>query len=232
MLSKTMRALVLSGALALVGGPLVANADAGGFNVTQKFVNWVVSGSLTPKTLNEPVTLPEGSTFNGSVNLELPAFTGPVTGKVFVPPFNATIPIAGIPTTVGVTFTEVGNIKGALTRAPTGSCAPAEPSLICVTLSSPTLANIGITELGTEVGPLGVSTTTNCQTIEPMTLDLSTNVTVKEFFEQGAHFTGDTTIPPIACEGIEGLVLGPALTLVMSGPDNPYSLTIAPPAKK
>jgi hypothetical protein len=37
------------------------------------------------------------------------------------------------------------------------------------------------------------------------------------------------TIPPIACEGPEALTLAPALTLVMSGPNNPYSIEINNP---
>jgi hypothetical protein len=50
-----------------------------------------------------------------------------------------------------------------------------------------------------------------------------------ELLTVGPHFTGTTTIPPIRCDGLTGLAVGPVLTTVMSGPDNPYALNLAAP---
>ncbi|HEY4812220.1 MAG TPA: hypothetical protein VIH71_14295 [Solirubrobacteraceae bacterium] len=61
-----------------------------------------------------------------------------------------------------------------------------------------------------------------------MTFSLKTTLTLGELLDVGPHFTGTTTIPPITCEGPSGLVLGTLITGLMSGPENPYELYIAP----
>lgn len=232
MLSKTVRAVALASTLAAVGAVSPAITPASAFTADLPFTNLAVSGTLTPKKLNQPVTLPEGSAFNGELALELPAWSGPITGSVFVPPFNTTITILGVPTVVGVTFTQVGTTEGSLSRDPTEDCPGAtEPNEICLTMSVPTKANVGITEVSTTAaGILGVSTTTQCETSEPLTLSLSTTLTIAELVDAGPHFSGTTTIPPIRCYGLSGVALGPVLTTLMSGPDNPYQLAIAPPS--
>jgi hypothetical protein len=222
---KASRMAALAGTLAAVGAMSVATTSASAFTLTVHFKNLAVSGTLTPKKLNQPVTLPEGSVFNGQSALEIPPWSGPITGSVFVPPFNATIPVLGIPTTVGLTFTEVGNVNGAIVGNPSGGCPWADPSLICLTMNVPTSANIGITE----VGVLGINTPTHCETSEPLTLNFSTTLTLAELLTVGPHFTGTTTIPPIKCDGLEGIAVGLALTAVMSGPDNPYAINLAAP---
>jgi hypothetical protein len=198
------------------------------------FENWKLSGSLTVKKLNEQVVLPNGSTFNGVA--EVSRFTaqeieGTLTGKIFVPPFKASLKIAGlIPATVGVTFTQVGQAEGTLsTASPTSpQCANAHFHGVCVLTSATTKAIIGLTV----VGVLGIEVPTQCQTSEPVVFNLTNISTLPELIESGARFTGTVTIPSITCEGLTGLVLGPAITLLMSGPENPYSLKInnqAPP---
>jgi hypothetical protein len=187
----------------------VATTPASAFviNIQQEFNNWVVSGSLTPKKLNQPVVLPEGSTFNGSADVALeitggpPAVSGTVTGSVFVPPFNASLALLGlVPTTVGVTFTQVGKAEGTIASAPEAFCAEStgvSGSRGCVTLSIPTRANLGLTM----VGVLGINTPTHCETSEPVTFPLSTHETLVELIDQGSHFKGTVTIPPIRCGG-------------------------------
>ena len=223
-------------ALGAVSGSATASAAVGVVHLNETFSNWVVSGTLTDKKLDQPVQLPEGSTFNGSSELELiiseeegvgPVVSGTVTGHVFVPPFDASLNLLVVPTTVGVTFTQVGQTEGTIASTEEVNCAGAKGvsgSRGCVTLGVPTRAILGITE----VGLLGVETPTHCETIEPVTLPLSADVPLTELLSAGAHFTGTATIPPMRCDGLSGVAVGAALTTLMSGPGNPYALAISP----
>src|ERR1700689_4779794 len=104
MFGRIIRTAALAGSLTAVVALSSAVTSASAFTVDEPFTNWTVSGTLTIKKLNQSATLPAGSTFNGEAALELPAFEGPVTGSVFVPPFNTTLKILGFPSTVGLTF--------------------------------------------------------------------------------------------------------------------------------
>lgn len=230
---KISRITTFAATLATVGAMSVATAPASAaLRVTPTFKNWVVSGSLTAKKFNQKVTLPEGSTFNGKgeVFIEDPSGTplawGTIAGNVFVPPFNATLtlPINEIPTpvSVGITFSQVGTAEGTLEPAPPADCATAGA---CVTMSVPTKANVGFTV----VGILGIHVPTHCETSKPIALPLSATLTLLEVVTKGTQFTGTATIPPIKCEGLEGILLAPVLTAALSGPGNPYSITISPP---
>ena len=229
---KTGRIAALAAALAAVGAMFVATAPASALALE----NWRVSGTLTPKTLNQTVTLPEGSTFNGNANLdvegtnpETAVITGTLTGTVFVPPFTATLNILGVPTEVGITFTPVGGTNGTIVSAH-GSCTNVKSA--CVTVTVPTRAIIGITSTGVSPSLLGVtvsaSASTECETAEPALFNLSTTLTLEEMIRYGTHFAGTVTIPPIKCNGVTGLAFGPVLTTLMSGPENPYTLAITP----
>jgi hypothetical protein len=233
---KIGRIAALAAALGAVGTMLVAAAPASAeFN--SFFTNWTVSGYLTPKTLNEPVTLPQGSTFNGGASLEINEageLEGTLTGKVVVPPFNAKLKLLGlVPTEVGVTFTQVGEPEGTLHEIPRSNCTGPMygiGSQECVLLKVPTKANVGITFVNVSLlGLLGIGATTRCVTAEPVTFPLTTTLTLGQLISTGPEFKGTVTIPPIKCEGLEGIVLGVTLTAVMSGPDNAYSLRLAPP---
>ena len=148
---------------------------------------------------------------------------GTLTGTVLVPPFKATLNLLGVPSTVGVTFTQVGEPNGTIASAPLADCP--EANFTCLTLTVPTEANIGITSAGL----FGTTVPTKCKTEDPVSFGLSTKLTLEELIRTGSHFAGTVTIPPIECDGISGLVVGPALTALMSGPENPYTLAITPP---
>jgi hypothetical protein len=205
----------------------IAAAPASAYSITENFKNWVVAGSLTPKKLNQQVTLPEGSAFTGSARIEwtdilFKDVKGTVTGTVSVPPFKTTINFLGVPTEVGVTFTQVGAPKGVITAST--SCATRGA---CLTMTVPTDANLGIDAAGL----LGVDVPTHCETSEPVKFALSDTLTLAELLVKGPRFSGTTTIPPMTCKGLlglEGVVLGPLLSELMSGPENPYALSITP----
>jgi hypothetical protein len=231
---KISRIATFAAALATVGAMSGATAPAStaALRITPTFKNWVVSGSLTAKTFNQKVTLPEGSTFNGAgeVFVEDPSGTplawGTIMGTVFVPPFNATLtlPINEIPTpvSVGITFSQVGTAEGTLESAPPAGCATAGA---CVTVSVPTKANVAFTV----VGILGLKVPTHCETREPIALPLGATLSLLEIVTKGTQFTGTATIPPIKCQGLKGILLAPILTAALSGPGNPYSITLSPP---
>lgn len=190
--------------------------------------NWAVWGTLTPKTLNEPVNLPKASRFNGLI--EFTHFTegelqGTATGKLTVPPFDASLRLVGlVPTTVGVTITQVGEAEGTVEYAPPSSCSGARFNGDCATLDETAKANIGITAAGV----LGIEVPTHCETTEPVVFPLKETDTIGDTLELGLHFTGTTAIPPIECEGLSGVALAALLTSLMSGPENPFDLHIAP----
>lgn len=265
---KISRIAAITATVGAVGAMFVAAAPASAAGKLKlQFKNYVVSGYLTPRLLNEPVTLPQGSTFNGSTEIEvieLDDLHGTLTGTVAVPPFTAKLKLLGlIPTEVGLTFTQVGQPEGTIVSSPHSNCtgpgSTAGPgSQVCTLVTVPTKANLGITFLNASLGlPLsgggvsgeaevggtkaggsgeagvagevGLGATTHCETAEPVTFHLSTYVTLLELITSGPQFAGTVTIPPIKCEGLEGIALGAALTAVMSGPENAYSLAIAPP---
>jgi len=223
--ARRIAALVAS--LTVLGVVTLGAAPAFGFAFV--FDNYAVSGTLTPKKLGEPVTLPKGSTFNGSAPFTAlpptPGWSATVKGQLSVPPFEASLKLVGlIPTNVGITFTEVGTSEGTIEPAPEADCANAVLPGPCATMNVTSKAVLGITE----VGLLGIGVPVTCRTSEPVVFDLSTTLTFEELSELGPHFAGTVTIPPIECDGLEGLLVAPLLTTLMSGPDNPYSLNINP----
>jgi hypothetical protein len=227
---KTRRIATLVVGLLVVGAMLVATASAAAaeIQIHYTFKNWSVWGSLTPKKLNEPITLPPESFFNGTGTLVSTesAISGTVTGSITVPPFNAALTVLGIPTSVGATFTEVGPAEGSIVQVPAAECAGSHFGGTCVTLSVNTKVDVGITSLGI---PGLIDIPTHCEITEPALLPLKTTLPLEQLLTEGSHFTGSTVIPPINC-GISGLLLSPLLTALMSGPENSYSLHIGPNA--
>jgi hypothetical protein len=218
---------VLAVGLVVAGVMSFAAASASAVEINYKFNKWTVSGSLTPKKLNEPITLPPESFFNGTGKLisNENEFGGIVTGSITVPPFNAALTVLGIPTSVGATFTEVGPAEGAVVLAPPADCAGSHFGGGCVTLTVNTKVDVGVTSLGIGVF---IPIPTHCETSEPAVLALKTTLPLSQLLAEGAHFAGSTTIPSINCRGFYGPLLGGLLTGLMSGPENSYSLHINP----
>ena len=92
-------------------------------------------------------------------------------------------------------------------------------------LSVPFQANMGITSVSIS----SIKIPTQCKTATPVSFPLSTNLTLLEIVAVGSHFTGTTTLPNIKCGGLFGGLLGPVLSLLMSGPNNAYEFNINPP---
>jgi hypothetical protein len=224
---KTLR--FAAAIVAALGAMSIAAATASAVTEPVTFKNWAVWGSLTPKKLNEPVVLPKGSTFNGvsEITVTPTSLSGTVSGSIFVPPFNASLKLAGLlPTTVGVTFTQVGAAEGTLTQVPSSDCSNLRFGSSCANLSVNTNANIGITETGL----LGIDVPTECETSEPVSFHLSADLPIEQLIlqEAGPHFSGTVTIPSISCGGLDGIPVEALLTTLMSGPENPYALNLGP----
>jgi hypothetical protein len=226
-MSRKSRRVATLAAASVVACALLSGASAASATETTiQLKNWAVYGSLTPKKLNEPVVLPKGSTFNGVADVEdiLGPLIANIRGNLFVPPFTASLKLVGVvPTTVGVTLTQVGETKGTITTAPASDCPHPRVSGTCVTVAVNSEAIIGLTAAGI----LGITVPTHCETTEPVLLPLSTHETIMEIPIE-SHFVGTVTIPSIKCEGLEGIALGLLLTQLMSGPENPYKLGLAP----
>jgi hypothetical protein len=178
--------------------------------ITVPFKNWVLRGSLTVKKLNEKITLPNGSTFNGTATIP-----GTLTGDTSVPPFSAAIKLFGfVPTTLGVTFTESGHATGTVTPVAGGNLA----------IKGTAKDVIGITG----VGFLGLNVPVSCKTVEAVTFPLETTSSALAL-SKGLSFSGTTTLPKVTCTGgLLGSLFGPIITELMSGPNNPFALTISP----
>jgi hypothetical protein len=226
---KTHRFAAAAAIVAAVSVMSVVAATASAITEPVAFKNWAVWGSLTAKKLNEPVVLPKGSTFNGvsEITVTGTSLSGTVSGTIAVPPFNASLKLAGLlPTTVGVTFTQVGAAEGTLSTVAPSDCSNLRFGSSCANLSVNTEANIGITETGL----LGIDVPTECETSEPVSFHLSADLPIEELILQqaGPHFTGTVTIPNISCGGLDGIPVEVLLTTLMSGPENPYSLNLGP----
>lgn len=179
--------------------------------------NWAVSGSLTDRRQNQPITLPAGSTFNGSAEVSTQTGAGSVEGKLFFPAFSSPLKIFGLlPTTLGLTLTETGALKGVVTESEPGK----------ETLTLPANLNMGVTS----VKILGLAIPTKCTTAEPIALNLTTTLTREELLSKGWSFTGTTTLPKFKCEGgFLGSLFGLVLSTLLSGPENPYAIKVTAP---
>ncbi len=220
-IGRTAALAALVSALAAFVATSAASADA-----TIQFKNWAVWGSITDKKLNEAVTLPKGTVFNGAADLTSSGGGGEVAGTIkghlTVPPFKTMLKLLGLlPAEAGIKITEVGESSGTIVTIPASNCAHSDFPGVCVKTTVVSKATLGITSAGDE----GLELPLQCETAEPLTLELSGIGTSGELPEQ--HYKGEVTIPSITCGGLEGLVLGPLLTTLMSGPENPYVLSLA-----
>jgi hypothetical protein len=194
---------VLGTAVALLAAGVVSVPAASAADVILPFTNYQVGGSLTVKKLNQSITLPAGSTFNGSANLT----TFELSGHVFIPEFTSTIRVLGVPTQVTTKLDEAQPAQGTIKVDSTG-----------VHIRSTTSAILRIKKL--RLGLLGVPTT--CRTADPIQLTLNYDGPLT----YPLAFDGTTTIPPLTGCGL----LGPTVGALLSGPGNAYHVTLAPPS--
>jgi hypothetical protein len=179
----------------------------------------VLSGSLTDTRLGAAITLPAGSTFDGTTEVNRETGAGSVTGELSAPPFPLAFKLAGVlPVTFGMSISQVGKLEGtvALSETVPGDETVKLPARLSVSVNSVSL--------------LGLTIPTNCATTESVALNLVTNVAREELLKTAWNFAGNVTLPHFRCRG--GFLGGPfggVLTALLSGPENPYSLSIGAP---
>jgi hypothetical protein len=198
-----LRKTLLGTAAALLAAWAVS-VPAASADTVLPFTNYQVGGTLTLAKLHQSISLPPGSTFNGSANLT----TQQISGHVSIPEFTSTITILGVPTHVTTKLEEAQPLQGTVSL----------DSALNVHLRANTSAILRIKKL--RIGLLSVPTT--CRTASPIVL--TTNYDGP--FSFPIAFDGTTTIPPVTGCGL----LGPTLGLLLSGPGNAYHLTLSPPA--
>jgi hypothetical protein len=203
----------------LAGTSSVGSADQFTYEsqtIHQELTNWLVAGALDIGKLNQEITLPEGSRFNGMASINLETQSGPISGTITVPPFNVMVKILGLPAAVGLEFTQVGSIEGSIAASTT---IPGD-----FNLSLPAKANVGFSSITI----FGLKIATKCVTSEPLAFNLLDTLSLEELLSAGAHFMGTTKFPTVKCEGTNGTLVSTILTSLFSGPSNPYSITLAP----
>jgi hypothetical protein len=170
-----------------------------------------LTGSVTVHKLGQKITLPEGCTFRGIA--EVP---GALEANTKCPPFAAPIKILVLPTTIGLNLTESEPVKGKIEveEGPTTK----------LRMTGTARDNIEITSLSV----FGLKLPLSCTTAEPVVFALNGSATPQELITIGVTSNGETTLPAVRCNGFLGGIAGSLLTLLMSGPNNPYALTIAP----
>lgn len=170
-----------------------------------------LTGSVTIRKLQQKIALPTGCTFQG----ELRPPSGPFA-NIKCPPFTAPIKLFGaLQVTVGL------RLNGS--EPVTGGTELNEPPGM-VTITGTARENVEITSLGAfgQIVPL------SCKTAEPVVFALNWSATQQELITTGATTHGEATLPAVQCNGFAGGLVGSLLTLVISGSNNPYTLTIAP----
>ena len=201
-MSRARRA-VLALAVALVATCAISVPSVSAADFVLPFDNYQVGGTLTVKKLNQSITLPAGSTFNGSANLT----TQQLSGHVFIPEFTSTIRVLGVPTQVTTKLDEAQPVQGTITVDPN----------FTIHIRTTTSAVLRIKKL--RLGLLSVPTT--CRTASPIQLTLNYDGPLS----YPLNFNGTTTIPPLTGCGL----LGPTLGTLLSGPGNAYHVTLGPP---
>jgi hypothetical protein len=195
---------VLALAGAVTAACVVSAPAASAADVVLPFNNYRVGGSLTVKKLNQSIALPAGSTFNGSANVT----QGTLSGHVSIPTFTSTIRVLAVPTQVTTQLVEAQPVEGTVKLDPD----------FTTHIRSTTSAILYIRKL--RLGLLSVPTT--CRTSSPIKLTLNYDGP----FSFPINFGGTTTIPSLTGCGL----LGPTLGLLLSGPGNPYHITLSPPS--
>jgi hypothetical protein len=177
---------------------------------TFSFTNWTTTGSLTVAKLRQSVPLPAGSTFNGSLDLT----TGQLTGRVSIPQFTTRLSVLGAPVDATLQFVEAQPVSGTVTIGSPNSTINASASAI-----------IKITRLSSPLLPVLNLAGNSCQTSSPVVLPLQATGPTFQLFS-GVTFNGTTTIPLLEHCGLAT----PLLNLLMAGPNNPFTVSIAPPS--
>ncbi len=166
--------------------------------------NWDVDATTHLKKLNMDVTVPTGN-FSGVVDLT----TGELSGDITLPPAQVTLSLAGFGlVTANMQITETQPITGHL-----------DPATFAV--SATAVFDIHVLSAYPTATPSVNLVGDSCKTSTPVsvTMDGTANLS------GSSTFSGLYTIPPLENCGLATT----ALNLVIPGPGNTFSATVAPP---
>jgi hypothetical protein len=169
---------------------------------------WQLSGTVTEKKSGISIEIPKGSTLTaeGDVTKET------LSAELSIAPINQTIKVLGLPVTV----------KGSLT--PTEKVFHGTVSLTnagVLSQSAQGAANMKVASAGVGLLSLPVG----CTTKEPIQLPLSITEPVNALETGGFGINTEVTVPEFGGCGI----IGPVLSSLMSGPENPININASPP---
>jgi hypothetical protein len=177
---------------------------------TISLTNWQVSGSLGIKKLNQDIPLPAGSTFNGSVNLDQGHDHRGHDGARF----HRNRDGAGY-SAAHRPFDQGGRLAERHVHPQSDGTA---------TVNVDVAQDIRIKRI--RIGLLSLPAGFNCHTSSPVVLPLHATAPLGTALSQGLSFSGTYNLPPLTGCGL----LTPTLNLLMSGPNNPFNVSIKPPA--
>jgi hypothetical protein len=202
MRTKMATALVLPlVAMGALGAPTVSAAPGRAADPTLP-INYVVNASTHVAKLGLDVTVPPGS-FVGSLDLA----TGALTGKLSLPPAQATFSLAGI-----------GLVTAGFTIVPTRPLT-GHVNLKKMKVKTTSVFNVLIPyvyPLGLPINLVGSS----CGTSQTISLVIKGTINLTG----PSTFRGTYTIPPLSNCGLTTV----ALNLVIPGPGNTFTATFSP----
>lgn len=170
---------------------------------------WNLSGDLFVKgNLNQTINLPQGSTFDGDVEL----LNKTLNGALEVPPFKQNLNIVIIPTDIGI------GIKGG---PATGTVALDDKGNL--RLRGNAKAKVVVQSLG-----LGFTIDTGCETKDFVDFPLTFDGPVSALGTGNLKFSGTATFPELTNCGLWAPLIG----FFFSGPDNRFNFTVSPPAPR
>ena len=177
-------------------------------DLTVPLNNWVLGGTVTLKKLGLSLAVPSTARITASADITSGAFSGTAT----IPPITDTIKILGIPLSATVDLALTGPLSGQVAlNDTTGVLSLSGSSSANVTIESAAVGWLRI--------PLG------CHTSRPVPLSLNISQPVGQLVGGTFSASGTTTFPSLTGCGI----IGPILSLLVSGSGNPYTLTISEP---
>ena len=168
---------------------------------------WNLSGSVTEKKSGISLEVPKGATLSAEGDLTNEKLTATFT----IPPINQTITVLGLPVQVSGSLTPTGPASGKVSLTNEG--------VLSESAAGSAFMKVGSISLGFLRVPIG------CTTSEPIALPLSVSEPVNQLSSGGFTTKTEVTVPPFSGCGL----FGPILTSLMSGPENPITLTAAPP---
>jgi hypothetical protein len=174
-------------------------------NSATQVTDWRVLGTIGLAKLRQSVELPPGATFSGHVNM----VDGTMTGAMKLPMLTSSIRLFGINIRTTSEMIPTGSFDGQVTVEPDGT----------IDMRATSRAHMHIHAL--YIGRMRISL--NCRTITPIEMPLHSSGAMSLDFRPS--FSGTMTIPRFRGSSLIGWIV----SLIVSGPNNPFQIALALP---